>query len=212
MLELGIGIAGVVLGVVTYVLGVRSGKRTEEAIREDVAAVPGRTAEVVSSILDSVAEPPTPRDPDRGWQMQYPATFGSAPILPSTERNALLVEFPYGAHSAVLLALEDTFGDDSDDRIRLHGVVLNGTGARFHVREASDGTRHEVVTLDYVRPLRDDRSLAEMPTQAVYYHLTETGFVEVGRGEVYDAAEAPWAIPRAVEPFLDPEWVRKQRS
>lgn len=71
---------------------------------------------------------------------------------------------------------------------------------------------HEVVTLDYVRPLRDDRSLAEMPTQAVYYRLAEDGLVEVGRGEVYDGVQAPWNIPRAVEPFLDPEWVRKQRS
>lgn len=132
--------------------------------------------------------------------------------MPSPERNALLVEFPYGAHSAVLLALEDTFVDKRDDRISLCGVVLNGTGARFHVREASDGMSHEVVTLDYVRPLRDDRSLAEMPTQAVYYRLTEDGFIEVGRGEVYDAVDAAWDIPRAVEPFLDPEWLRKQRS
>jgi hypothetical protein len=109
----------------------------------------------------------------------------------------------------VLLALEDV--GVHDEGLRLCGVVTNGTGARFHVREASDGTGHEVVTLDYVRPLREDRSFAEMPTQTVYYRLTAHGFVEAGRGDLYDAAEAAWDIPRAVEPFLAPDWVRQQR-
>ena len=72
--------------------------------------------------------------------------------------------------------------------------------------------RHEVVTLDYVRPLRDDRCFADMPTQAVYYRLGKGGFIEVGRGDVYDAVDAPWDIPRAIEPFLDPHWVAEQRS
>jgi hypothetical protein len=125
-------------------------------------------------------------------------------------RNGLLVEFPYGAHSAVLIALEDP--DVHHGGLLLRGVVTNGTGARFHVRESSDGTAHEVVTLDYVRPLRDDRALVNMPTQPVYYRLTDTGFVEVGRGAVYDPDEDPWNIPRAVEPFLDPAWVRQQRA
>lgn len=215
MVELGlaIAIAGIVLSVITYILGLRSGKRTERAIRQDVAAVPQRTAEVVSSMFQSVAEPPTPSDPDRGWEIQYPATFGFAPILPGADDNALLVEFPYGAHSAVLLALEDSLlAEDHRERLTLRGVLMNGTGARFHVRESSDGTGREVVTLDHVRPLRKDRSFAEMPTQAVYYRLTANGFVEVGRGDVYDPVDAAWDIPRAVEPFLDPAWVRVQRG
>jgi hypothetical protein len=212
-LGLAIGIAGIVLSAMTYILGVRSGERAERAIRQDVAAVPQRTAEVVSSMFESVAEPPTPDDPDRGWETQYSATFGFAPILPGADDNALLVEFPYGAHSAVLLALEDSvFAEDHRERLTLRGVVMNGTGARFHVREASDGTGREIVTLDYVRPLREDRSFAEMPTQAVYYRLTPDGFVEVGRGDVYDTVDTAWDIPRAVEPFLDPAWVREQRA
>lgn len=211
MLELALGVAGIALGVVTYLLGMRSGKRTERAIRDDVAAVPQTTAEAVSTMLDSIAEPPAPDDPDRGWDAQYAATFGFAPLLASDAGNTLLVEFPYGAHSAVLLALEDSlFDKDVRKRITLRGSVMNGTGSRFHVREASDGTGHEVVTLDYVKPLRDDRSFAEMPTQAVYYRLREDGFHEVGRGDVYDAVEAAWDIPRAVEPFLSPEWIRRQ--
>ena len=181
-------------------------------IREEVAAVPQLTADVVTSMLDRVAGPPRPTDPDRGWQMQFPATFGLAGILPDADDNALLVEFPYGAHSAVLLALEDHLMGERDDRMTLRGVAGNGTGARFHVREASDSSGHEVVTLDYVQPLRDDRCFADMPTQAVYYRLAKQGFVEVGRGDVYDAVDAPWDIPRAVEPFLDPDWVAKQRS
>jgi hypothetical protein len=213
MLELGLGVGGIALGILTYVLGVRSGRRTEKAIRTDVAAVPELTARVVAGMLESVAEPPRPDDPDRGWEVQYPATFGFAPLLPSETGNTLLVEFPYGAHSGVLLALEDSlFDTDHRNRIRLRGSVMNGTGARFHVREASDGSHAEVVTLDYVLPLRDDRSMAEMPTQAVYYRLLEAGFQEVGRGEIYDSVEAPWDIPRAVEPFLSPDWVRQQRS
>jgi hypothetical protein len=158
-------------------------------------------------MLDSVAEPPTPSDPDRGWEAQLPATFGWAPILPGTDLNGLLVEAPYGAHSAVLLALDD----EDDRRFRLCGAVTNGTGGRFHVREASDGSGHEVVTLDHISPLRMDRSMATMPSQLVYYRLTDDGFVEVGRGEVYDHVEAGCDIPRAVEPFLDPEWIRQQR-
>lgn len=213
MVELGLGIAGIMLSVITYVLGLRSGKRTERTIRQDVAAVPQRTAEVVSSMFESVAQAPTPNDPDRGWQTQYPATFGFAPILPGTDENALLVEFPYGAHSAVLLALDDNlFAENDSERLTLLGVVMNGTGARFHVREASNGTGREIVTLDYVRPLREDRSFADMPTQTVYYQLTLDGFAEVGRGDVYDAVDAAWDIPRAVEPFLDLTWVREQRG
>lgn len=212
MIELGLAIGGLLLSVITYVLGVRSGKRTELAIREDVAAVPQLTAQVVTSMLDRVADPPRPSDPDRGWQVQYPATFGFAAILPDTDDNALLIEFPYGAHSAVLLALEDDLMSERDDRMTLRGVVMNGTGSRFHVREASDGSGSEVVTLDYVRPLREDRCLADMPTQTVYYRLGEQGFVEAGRGDVYDSVDAAWDIPRAVEPFLAPGWVRKQRS
>lgn len=212
MIELGLGIAGLLLGVITYLLGVRSGKRTEGAIRAEVAAVPQRTAEVVTSMLDRVAEPPRPSDPDRGWQIQYPATFGFAAILPDSDDNALLIEFPYGAHSAVLLALEDDIMSGRHDPISLRGVAMNGTGARFHVREASDGSGSEVVTLDYVRPLREDRSFAEMPTQTVYYRLGEHGFAEAGRGDIYDPIEAAWDIPRSVEPFLDPAWVEEQRS
>jgi hypothetical protein len=151
-------VGGIVLGVLTYALGTRSGKRTERAIRDDVAAVPQITAQVTSTMLDSVAEPPRSDDPDRGWEFQYAATFGYAPLLPRDTGSTLLVEFPYGAHSAVLLALEDSlFDEDVRKRISLRGSVMNGTGSRFHVREASDGTGHEVVTLDYVQPLRDDR-------------------------------------------------------
>lgn len=212
VLELSLGVGGLLLGVITYVLGVRSGKRTERTIREDVAAVPQRTAEVFTSMLDRVAEPPRPSDPDRGWEIQYPATFGFAEILPDSDDNALLIEFPYGAHSAVLLALEDDLMSERDDPIILRGVLMNGTGARFHVREASDGSGSEVVTLDYVRPLREDRSFAEMPTQTVYYRLGEQGFVEAGRGDIYDPVDASWDIPRSVAPFLDPAWVKEHRS
>jgi hypothetical protein len=206
-----IGVGGIALSVVTYVLGTRTSKRTERAIRDDVAAVPHMTAEAVSTMFDSVGDPPGSDDPDRGWESQYAATFGFAPLLPSDTGDTLLVEFPYGAHSGVLVALEDTlFDEDVRKRIRLRGSVMNGTGARFHVREASDATGHEVVTLDYVNPLREGRALATMPTQAVYYRLRDDGFNEVGRGQVYDPVEAPWDIPRAVEPFLSPEWVRQQ--
>lgn len=209
MIELGLGIGGLLLSLVTYALGVRSGKQTERAIRMDVASIPDRTAEVVTSVLQQVSDPPRPDDPDRGWKAQYAATFGYAPVLPRTADNALLIEFPYGAHSAVLLALKDD--GVHDHKLRLLGIASNGTGARFHVRETSDGSGQEVVTLDCVKPWREDRCFAEMPTQPVYYRLLgDDGFREVGRGEVYDSLESPWAIPRAVEPFLDPEWVRRQ--
>ncbi len=56
---------------------------------------------------------------------------------------------------------------ERDDRMTLRGVVMNGMSARFHVREASDESGSEVVTLDCVRPLREDRCLAEIPTQTV---------------------------------------------
>jgi hypothetical protein len=207
VVELGLGVAGILLSVLTYVLGVGSGKRSERAIRDDVAAVPHRTAEVVTSMLDSVTRPPRPDDPDRGWNFQIPATFGFAPVLPDTDQNAYLVEFPVGAHSATLLAL-----DHGEGELELRGSISNGTGARFHVRESSDGSSHEVVTLDYVRPLREDRGLANMPTQTVYYRMTGSGFVEVGRGDEFDPVDAPWAIPRAVEPFLDPAWLREHQA
>lgn len=162
-------------------------------------------------MFDSVAEPPSPDDPDRGGGSQYAATFVFAPLLPSDTGNALLVEFPYGAHSGVLLALEDSlFDEDVRKRMLLRGSVMNGTGARFHVREASDGTGHEVLKLDYVKPLHDGRALVNMPTQTVYCRLRDDGFHEVGRSEIYDPEEAPWDIPRAVEPFLSLEWVRQQ--
>jgi hypothetical protein len=80
------------------------------------------------------------------------------------------------------------------------------------VREASDGSAHEIVTLDHVRPLRPERSFATMPVQAVYYRLTDSGVEEVGRGEIYDGEDEPWKIPRAIEPFLDPTWVRERKG
>ena len=141
--------------------------------------------------------------------MQHAATFGFAPLLSGARKNQQLVEFPFGAHSVVLLALDDDY--DGDSRFRLIGVATNGTGARFHVREASNGGGREVVTLDYVRPLTEGRSFAEMPTQAVYYRLDRDGFQEVGRGEVFDPVEAPWDVPRAIEPFLDPAWLLEHR-
>jgi hypothetical protein len=212
VVELLLSAGGVVFGFVTYLLGRRAGKHSELAIRREVAAVPERTAEVLESIISTVSEPPRTDDPDRGWETQFTATAGFAPVLPTDQSHAVLVEFPYGAHSAVLLALRDVISTEHQDSFALCGVVMNGTGARFHVRESSDERGHEVVTLDYIRPLRDDRPLAEMPTQTVYYRLGDDGFTETGRGNVYDPVEAPWDIPRAVEPFLDPAWVRKQRS
>lgn len=164
-------------------------------------------------MLESVAEPPRRDDPDRGWLSQYAATAGHAALQLEGDVNVLLVEFPYGAHSAGLIALHDAFlMEGRAMRYELLGSLINGTGARFHVREASDESGHEVVTLDYVEPLRDDRPLATMPTQTVYYRLRGDGFIEVGRGEVYDSLDAPWDIPRAVEPFLSPEWVKQQRT
>lgn len=198
--------------MLTYFLGVRKGVHSERAIRSDVAALPERTAHALTSMFEQVGTVPRD-DPDRGWEAEFRATSGWAPMLPDRDENALLIEVPYGAHSARLLALEDGAGDDGRYELVLRGIVGNGTGARFHVREASDGGAHEVVTMDYVNPLLEDRSLAEMPTQAVYYRLGPHGFVETGRGEVYDSAgPAAWDIPRSVEPFLDPDWVREQRG
>jgi hypothetical protein len=126
-------------------------------------------------------------------------------------RERHLLEVPYGAHSAVLLALEDT--EDPRTRVRILGVATNGTGARFHVRETTDGAAHEVVTLDHIEPLDFERSMAEMPVQTVYYRLTADGFTEVGRGEVYDGAGVlAWDIPRSVQPFLSPEGIKQVRS
>lgn len=211
-MELALGIAGLVLAVLLYLLGVWSGRKSEETIRDEVAAVPSLTATAVSSMLETVSDLPSPEDHDRGWEAQYAATFGYAPLLAGGDGGVLLVEYPYGAHSAVLIALHDNlFEPDVRNRIMFKGSVMNGTGARFHVREANDGSRHEVVTLDYVQPLREDRSFADMPTQAVYYQLEAEGFEEVGRGAVYDSVEAPWDIPRSVEPFLAKEWIREQR-
>jgi hypothetical protein len=208
--NLALGLGGIALGVATYVLGKRAGQRTEEAIRGDFAGMPRQVAEAVTSMLDGVSRPPTPDDPDRGWEAQLPATTGSARINPDGS-YATLVELPYGAHSALLLAFEDT-GDPST-RVRVIGTVTNGTGARFHLREASDGGPHEVVTLDHIRPIDFSRSMAEMPVQTVYYRLIEDGFVEAGRGEVYDGSGAQaWDIPKSVEPFLSPQWISEVRS
>lgn len=166
----------------------------------------------VMSRVESVFSGDERSEPDRGWAVQYAATFGFAALIPDATENALLVEFPYGAHSAVFLVLRDALFGSHRERIELEGVLMNGTGARFHVRESSDGRTQEVVTLDYVQPLLEGRAFAEMPTQAVYYRLERGGFVEVGRGDVYDPVEAPWDIPRAIEPFLDPDWIREQRE
>ena len=138
----------------------------------------------------------------RGWIMEYEATVGYADLTGAGPPYQLLVEFPVGAHSAALLAFEE---EVVGGHVTLLGQITNGVGASFHVRDSAGGGA-EIVTLNYVEPLLDGRSLAEMPTQTVYYRYNRTDFVEVGRGETYDPHE-PYDIPRSVRPFLSPEWV-----
>lgn len=175
-----------------------------EGIREDLATLPRTTASLIGQIFQDVAREAAPSGSNakRGWEMEYEATVGYADVLGGGPPYQLLVEFPVGAHSAALLAFEE---DVMAGHVKLLGQITNGVGASFHVREAPGGGA-EIVTLNYVEPLLDDRAFADMPTQTVYYRYDGTEFVEVGRGEVYDPRE-PYNIPRSVRPFLSPEWV-----
>jgi hypothetical protein len=78
-----------------------------------------------------------------------PAAAGWASIN-EDDTATTLVEFPYGAHGALLLALDDT---SPSTRVRIIGAATNSTDAPFHVRETSDRAGHEVVTLDHIMPL-----------------------------------------------------------
>jgi len=202
VLELIIGAFGTAFAVVTYFIGRREGRRSSETIREEVAEVPAETASLLAGVFGQVTDEARPETSDRGWRMQYAATVGYAPLTTNEPPFNLLLDFPVGAHSASLLVFRQ---DTEAAGYGLVGHLMNGVGASFHVRESTSGGS-EVVTLDYVPDIPNDRSMADAPQQVVYYAYDGSEFIETGRGEIYDPHD-PYHMPPSVRPFVSPEWL-----
>ena len=180
---------------------------SQQRLHDLTARVPEITAAKLQSAFDLVSDAPDPGEDLRGWEGHAGARVGYAKLTEQAEFNDLLIEFPFGAHSAALLVL----AHDSFDELTLLGAVFNGTGHRFHVRERSDGAGSEVITLDYINPLDDDRAFADMPVQPVYYRWLDGAFVEVGRGEAWDPREL-WSVPESVLPLLNRRGLEESRE
>jgi hypothetical protein len=180
--------------------------KSQRQLHELAQRLPELTAERVQSIFDLVPDQGADDDP-RGWETAWQGRVGYANLTGREWGNDLLVEYGFGAHSAALLVLRH----EGFDELEMLGAVFNGTGHRFHVRERSGGGGAEVVTLDYVEPLWDDRSLADMPVQPVYYRWQGGTFIETGRGEAWDPLEL-WSVPPSVLPLLNRRGLEEARQ
>jgi hypothetical protein len=191
MLEIGIGVGGLVLSVVLFFVGERRGRRSmQESVRH---------ALTVASHLPASRHGPQGILP----AIEYPAAIGYAETTNDGNRQVLMM---YGtvAH-ATALRVFGRVGGPGGEVVEI-GHLLTGTGAAFQVGDFDDDGYAEVATLVYDWDAIGDRALVDAPLRPVYWRWDGSLFPEVGHGKTWDP-RAKGPVPDDIAPFLRvPNW------